>query len=246
MVLLQETSPGRADGKNAPIGTAGRQTTTLVDRLHKSGGSEYDYAMVRTTSYQNFTLPSGTQGGRILYDNKRFKLLSSCPEYTGGSSFNPSCSFALPIMSGDSETKRRRAAFALLENRATGQRFWAVSAHLDERHSSNKSTGAKYDRLRGAQAKAIAALLTRVNPNRYPVVLGADLNTWQNDRWGFSGHDALIAAGFQDTKSAPSRVNMAYSTVNEFRTTVKKNSTGLGSHLDVVMVKGGKGGRLAG
>lgn len=242
VVLLQETSPGRADGKNAPIGTAGRQTTTLVDRLRQRGGPSHDYAMVRTTSYQNFNVLSGTQGGRILYDNKRFKLLSSCPEYTGASSYNPSCSFALPIMAGDTEAKRRRAAIALFESRATGQRFWAVSAHLDERHSGNKATGVKYDRLRGAQAKAIVALVTKVNTGRYPVVLGADLNTWQNDRWGFSGHDALVAAGYLDTKSAPSRGNLAYSTVNEFKTTVPKNSTGLGSHLDVVMVKGGKGG----
>lgn len=242
VVLLQETSPGRADGKNAPIGTVGRQTTTLVERLAKRGGPSYDYAMVRTTSYQNFSLPSGTQGGRILYDRKRIKLLSSCPEYTGSSSFHSSCSFALPILSGDSETKRRRGAYALFENRSTGQRFWAVSAHFDERHSSNKAVGLRYDSLRGSQARAIVSLMNRVNTKRYPVVLGADINTWQNDRSGYSGHDALIAAGFYDAKAAAIRVNVAYSTVNEFATTVKKNTHGLGSHLDVVMVKGGKGG----
>lgn len=244
VVLLQEASPGRSDGRNAAIGTVGRQTTTLVDRLRSRGGPRYDYAMVRTTSYQNFAIPSGTQGTRILYDRKRFTLLSSCPEYTGGASYHSACSFTLPILAGDTETKRRRAAYALFESRATGQRFWAFSAHLDERHSANKTTGARYDKLRGAQARAIVAVANRVNTQRYPVVLGADINTWQNDRSGFAGHDALVSAGFQDAKGAASRVNVAYSTVNEFAATVPRQSSGLGSHLDVVMVKGGRGGAL--
>lgn len=242
VVLLQETSPGRADGVSAPVGTIGRQTTTLVDQLKKQGGSKYDYQMVRTTSYLNFDLPSGTQGGRILYDNKRFKLLSDCPEYTGKSSYNSSCSFALPILSSDSESKRRRGNYALLQSRATGQKFWAVAAHFDERHSSNKTTGASYDKLRGNQAKAIVTLVNKVNTGKYPVILGVDMNTWQNDRSGYSGHDKLIAGGFYDTKAAPSRTNAAYTTVNEFETTMTKNGSGVGSHLDAVLVKGAKGG----
>ena len=241
VVLLQETSPGRADGVNAPIGNVGRQTTTLVDQLKKQGGSKYDYTMVRTTSYVNWNLPSGTQGTRILYDNKRFKLLSDCPEYTGKDSYHSSCSFALPILSGDSESKRRRGNYALLQDRSTGQQFWAVSAHLDERHSSNKKTGARYDQLRGNQARSIVTLVNKVNTKNYPVVLGADINTWQNDRSGYSGHDALVAGGFYDTKASASRTNVAYTTVNEFKTRLTKHSSGLGSHLDVVMVKGGRG-----
>lgn len=241
VVLLQETSPGRADGKNAAIGTVGRQTTTLVDRLKKRGGSKYDYAMVRATSYVAFNRPSGTQGARILYDKKRFKLLTACPEYTGKSNYNSSCSFALPVLSTDSETKRRRGAYALLESRSTGQRFWAISAHLDERRSSKKSTAARYNALRGAQASAIVSLTRKINTKKHPVIVGADLNTWQHDPSGYAGHDALVAAGFLDTKSAPSRVNVAYSTVNEFKTRLTKNGNGVGAHLDVVMVKGGEG-----
>lgn len=241
LVLLQEASPGRADGRNAAIGTVGRQTTTLVDQLRRRGGSAYDYAMVRTTSYQNFALPSGTQGTRILYDRKRFTLLSSCPEYTGGASYHSACSFTLPIAAGDGEAKRRRAAYALFESRATGQRFWAVSAHLDERHSTSKTAAARYNSLRAAQSRTIVALANKVNTARYPVILGADLNTWQNDKPGYAGHDVLVAAGYRDAKAAATRVNLAYSTVNEFKTTVPRQSSGLGSHLDVVMVKGGRG-----
>ena len=241
VVLLQETSPARADGVDAPIGKIGRQTTTLIDQLKKQGGSKYDYKMVRTTSYVNWNRPSGTQGTRIIYDNKRFALLSDCPEYTGKDSYNSSCSFALPILSTDSESKRRHVNYALLQSRSTGQKFWAVSAHFDERRPNGKS-GATYDKLRGAQAKAIVTLVNKVNTKKYPVVFGGDINTWQNDRLGYSGHDALIDGGFYDTRSASKRSNAAYSTVNEFKTTMTMNSNGLGSHLDVVMVKGGKGG----
>ena len=242
VVLVQEASPGRADGKSGSTAKVGRQTTTLIDQLAAQGGSTYDYRMARTTSYLKSGLPRGTQGGRVLYDNKRYKLISDCPEKTGKKTYNAACSFTLPILSTDSEKKRRRGGYALLENRSSGQRFWAIAAHLDERHSSSKKTGPKYDKLRGAQADAIVSLVDSVNTKDYPVILGADINTWQNDKMGYSGHDKLIAAGFYDTLAAETRVNPEFTTSNGFKTTLKPNGNGVGSHLDVVMVKGGKGG----
>lgn len=242
VVLLQEVSPGRADGKGGSTAKVGRQTTTLVAQLKKQGGSKYDYRMVRTTSYLKSGLPRGTQGGRVLYDNKRYKLLSSCPEKTGKKTHNASCSFKLPILSTDGENKRRRGGYALLENRSSGQKFWAIAAHLDERHSSSKTTGPRYDRLRGDQARSIVALMNKLNTKNYPVILGADINTWQSDKSGYSGHEALIAGGFYDTLAAETRINPEFTTSNGFKTTLTPNANGVGSHLDVVMVKGGKGG----
>ncbi len=197
--------------------------------------------MVRTTSYLKSGLPRGTQGGRILYDSKRYKLLSSCPEKTGKSTHNASCSFKLPILSSDGESKRRRGGYALLQNTKTGQRFWAVSAHFDERHSGSTATRARYNKLRGDQARAILALLKKVNTKNYPVVFGADINTWQNDRSGYAGHDVMVAGGFYDTAAATVRINQQYSTSNQFKTTMGKASSGFGSRLDVVMVKGSRG-----
>jgi exonuclease III len=242
VVLLQEISPGRADGKGGSSKGIGRQTTTLVDKLAKKGGKTYDYKMVRTTSYLKSGLPRGTQGGRVLYDNKRYKLLSSCPEKTGKSTHNASCSFKLPILSSDGESKRRRGGYALLQNRKTGQRFWAISAHFDQRHSSSKTTGPKYERLRREQARAILALVKKLNTKNYPVVFGADINTWQSDRSGYSGHDVMISGGFYDTAAALHRVNVNYNTSNGFATTLKRSTHGFAPRLDVVMVKGAKGG----
>lgn len=242
VVLLQEISPGRADGKGGSTKKVGRQTTTLLSQLAKQGGKRYDYKMVRTTSYLKSGLPRGTQGGRIVYDNKRVKLLSSCPEKTGKKTYNASCSFKLPLASGDSEKQRRRGGYALLQNRSTGQKFWAVSAHYDPRHSSSKTNGPKYDRLRAAQARYVVSLMNKLNAKRYPIVFGADINTWQSDKTGYSAHDVMVAAGYYDTAAAKRQVNAAYNTSNKFATTLGKSSSGFGPHLDVVMVKGGKGG----
>ena len=242
VVLLQEISPGRADGKGGSTEKVGRQTTTLLSHLKKHGGKKHDYRMARTTSYLRPGLARGTQGGRVLYDNKRYRLVSSCPERTGKKTYHASCSFKLPILSTDSESKRRRGGYALLKSRATGKKFWAVSAHFDQRHSSNKTTGARYNALRGKQARAVLALVKRVNKKKYPVVFGADTNTWQNDKSGYTGHDVMVAAGFYDTAAARVRVNAAYTTSNGFDPTLRRNGYGVGSHLDVVMVKGGKGG----
>lgn len=242
VVLLQEISPGRADGKGGSTAKVGRQTTTLLDQLAKRGGTGFDYKMNRTTLLVKTGQKRGTQGGRVLYDNKRYKMLSSCPEKTGKTTYNASCSFKLPILSSDSESKRRRGSYALLQNRKTGQKFWAVSAHLDERHSSSKTNGPKYERLRGDQARYLVSFINKINTKKYPVVFGADLNTWQSDKSGYSGHDVFVAAGYYDTASALTQVNIAYNTSNRFATTLGKSKHGYGPHLDVVMVKGGKGG----
>lgn len=242
VVLLQEISPGRADGKGGSTAKVGRQTTTLLDHLKRQGGSQYDYQMNRTTLLVKTGQKRGTQGGRVLYDNKRYKLLSSCPEKTGKSSYNASCSFKLPILSSDSESKRRRGSYALLENRSTGKKFWAVSAHLDERHSSSKTTGPRYERLRGDQARYLVSFINKLNTKNYPVVFGADLNTWQSDKSGYSGHEVFVAAGYYDTAHALTKINPQYNTSNRFATTLGTSNHGYAPHLDVVMVKGAKGG----
>ena len=246
VVLLQEISPGRADGKGGSTAKVGRQTTSLLAQLAKQGGKAYDYKMNRTTLLVKTGVKRGTQGGRVLYDNKRYKLISSCPEKTGKTTYNPSCSFKLPIASGDSESQRRRGSYALLQNRKTGQKFWAVSAHLDPRHSSSKTKGPKYNKLRAAQAKYLVSLVNELNTKKYPVVFGADINTWQSDKSGYSAHDALIAGGFYDTAAAKVRINAEYNTSNGFATTLSKSAHGYGPHLDVVMVKAARAVRTAG
>ena len=214
MVALQELSPGRADGKPLPTTGSVRQTVSLVNALRAAGGSRY--RLVRTTPYVKPGVPEGSQGARILYDTSRYSLVSPCPETARDGSYSSSCTIVMPLRASDSATIRRRAAYAVLADRATGKRFFVVSAHLDARHSTNTTTEHSYEALRASQAKAVLARVTQLNTAHLPVVLAGDLNTWQNNKAGYGAHDALIASGYYDTAAALTQVNVRYTTMNAF------------------------------
>jgi hypothetical protein len=239
VVMLQELGPGRADGKKGTLKGRVRQTTSLTNTLSNLGGGQYK--LVRTTSYFPTGTKHGTQGARILYDSSRVRLLSRCPDMTGKRSYNRACAFDVPLAPGDSLKLRRSAAFAQFADRRTGHRFWVASAHLDSRHSGNDKKEAVYNRLRAAQAAAVVKRVARHNSSGLPVIFGGDINSWRTDRGRYAPHRALVARGYVDTANAPRRVNYAYASVNHFKTTMKRSSSGNGVRLDVVMVKGGRG-----
>ena len=144
----------------------------------------------------------------------------------------------MPLRASDSATIRRRAAYAVLADRASGKRFFVVSAHLDARHSTNTTTEHSYEALRASQAKAVLARVNQLNTAHLPVVLAGDLNTWQNNKAGYGAHDALIASGYYDTAAALTQVNVRYTTLNAFARTILANASGWGARLDVITVKG--------
>ena len=218
VVALQELSPGRADGKPLPTTGSVRQTVSLVNALRAAGGSRY--RLVRTTPYVKPGVPEGSQGARILYDTSRYSLVSTCPEIARDGSYSSSCTIVMPLRASDSATIRRRAAFAVLADRASGKRFFVVSAHLDARHSTNTTTEHSYEALRASQVKAVLARVTQLNTAHLPVVLAGDLNTWQNNKAGYGAHDALVASGYYDTAAALTQVNVRYTTLNAFARTI--------------------------
>jgi predicted extracellular nuclease len=236
IVLLQELGPGRADGNPGHLDGHQRQTDSLLTALAKAGGKRY--RLVRTTAYVKPGTAHGTQGARILYDSKLFTLLSHCPQTTGTSGWNASCSFDLPIAGGDTAADRRSAAYAEFADKSTGRRFWVVTAHLDNRHGSTKTAEAKWNRLRVKQVAAIESKITKLNRGRLPVIFGGDLNSWQRDDFGYAPHDKLVGYGFHDAVAATTRTHYAYPTVNHFDRVLKptKLASG-GSRLDVIMVK---------
>jgi len=242
IVALQELGPGRADGRSGSTASYPRQTTSLVSALRRAGNQTY--ALVRTTPYVKPGLPSGSQGARILYDTSRYQLRSSCPETASGSNWSSSCSIPMPVYPGKGEGERRRAVYAELADRTTGQRFFVVSAHLDSYHSSSASKERSLEAHRGRQISAVIAGMAKINTDRLPIVLGGDLNSWQNNRVADDAHEILAARGYYDTSSALRRINMGYATVNHFDTTVKENPQKVGARLDVVTVWGGRGAKL--
>lgn len=245
VVSLQELGVGNANGTPVTSTLTLTQTMSLLNTLHANGGGRY--RLVRTTRYVKPGTPEGIQGARILYDTSRYSLAISCPEtapgtqYLAGSSYSSSCTIRTPQLSGDSAWSYRRAAYAVLANRATGKRFFVVSAHLDTRHSTVRTTERTFELLRARQIKTVMARIAQWNMSRLPVVLAGDLNTYQNNQGGYDAHDAVVAGGYYDTAAAASQVNVHYATVNKFWCTIPLLGSGWGPRLDVVTVKGVRG-----
>ncbi len=239
IVMLQELGPGRADGGTGHLDGRLRQTDSLTATLARLGGGRYK--LVRATSYVKPGTPHATQGARILYDSSRYRLTSRCPETTGASQWNPSCSLGLPLAAGDSPARRRTAAYSRFADRRTGRQFWVASAHLDTRHSTDNATEARWNRLRSQQAAAVAAAVAAHNPQHLPVFFGGDLNSWQTDRGHYAPHRTLTGDGYADAVGARTRINWRYPTITRFRTTVPRTRSRYGgSRLDVVMVQRAK------
>ncbi|WP_375432120.1 hypothetical protein [uncultured Friedmanniella sp.] len=236
VVALQELGPGRADGKKGKTNGHTRQTVSLLNNLKKVGAGKY--RLVRTTPYVKPGTTHNTQGARILYDSTRYRLAWACPEKTGKKNYSTSCSLNLPLLSSDGESKRRSAAYALLENKRTGKRFWFASVHLDDRHSKSKAKEKQYNALRGRQMKAVYTRLAQVNTKKRQVVVAGDVNSWQNNRVGNAPHDYLVGQGFYDTAAARTRVRTQYTTINHFDRVLHPASQGYGVRIDVIMVRG--------
>ncbi|HEX5905450.1 MAG TPA: endonuclease/exonuclease/phosphatase family protein [Propionibacteriaceae bacterium] len=235
VLAVQELGPGRADGSKGTTTGHLRQTVSLERSLQRVIGDDR-YQLVRTTPYVKPGTNHGTQGTRILYDTRKFKLLSNCPEKTGSKNYNPSCSMNLPLRSSDSESLRRSAAYAKFADRKTGVRFWVVSVHLDDRHSSSLSTEKSYNALRGAQARAVYLKVNGLRKSGEKIIYAGDFNSWQTNRAGDAPREYLLRQGFYDTAAAATRININYPTINHFNTTV----TAKRIRLDMVMIKDSK------
>ena len=235
VLAVQELGPGRADGTKGTTTGHLRQTTSLLRSLRSVVGDSR-YQLVRTTPYVKPGTNHGTQGTRILYDTRKFKLLSYCPEKTGSKNYNPSCSMNMPLRGSDSEGLRRSAAYAKFADRKTGKRFWVVSVHLDDRHSGSLSTEKSYNALRGAQARAVYQKVNGLAKAGEEIIYAGDFNSWATNRAGDAPHHYLVGQGFYDTAKASTRINIKYPTVNHFQTTLSAKPI----RLDYVMIKGSK------
>lgn len=236
VVAIQELGPGRADGKKTKLRGALRQTESLQKALQSVGAGKY--RVVRLTAYVKPGKPSGTQGGRMVYDTKRYRLVTTCKETTGKSNYNPSCSIPLPTLSSEGATRRRHGAYAEFEDKQTGQNFFVISVHLDERHSGSLSKERELDELRRAQASAAYRKVEALNRRGHPVILAGDINSWRTKRGSHAPYDYLTSQGFQDAVTAESQINSSYPTVNHWKQTLRANAPGRQVALDVVMVKG--------
>lgn len=236
IVAIQELGPGRADGKKGKLHGATRQTTSLERALGRIGAGKY--RLVRETAYVKPGSNHGTQGARILYDTSRFSLVSHCPETTGKKNYNYACSLNTPILGRDGRGQTRSAAYAQFKHKATGKKFWAISVHLDDRHSGSRSKERAYDNLRRSQIRAAYNRVQGLNGARVPVIVGGDINSWRTKSGSDAPRSYLLGQGLRDSVNAPRKVDARYPTVNHFKRVLRANAPGRQVALDIVMVKG--------
>ena len=233
IVAIQELGPGRADGKRVSVGNGLRQTTSLEKALKSVGAGKYQ--LTRVTAYVKPGARHGTQGTRILYDTKKYRLVSKCREKTGKSNWNRSCAMVMPMKSG----KPSSAAYAEFEDRSTGRNFFVISAHLDSRHSGSRSKEKVYDNLRARQARAVYSKVNKL-ANGKPVIFGGDINSWRTKAGRHAPFNYLHSKGFRDSTRAPSKIDAQYPTINHWKKTLKPNAPGRQVALDVIMLNRGK------
>lgn len=236
VATMQELNVGRADGKSGWLQGSPSQAGSLIGELNRIGAGRY--RLVRTTAYTTPDDRVDTQGERILYDSSRLTLESSCPDSTGSHSYSTSCALRLPLRPSDPSSLTRFAGLAQFRDKATGKEFIVVSAHLDRRHTGTAADQTSFDQLRAAQVQAILTGVAARNPKHLRVIVAGDFNSWQNDRYGDSGHDLLVARGFSDSYVSALRIRGQYGTYNGLAVDVPVGVNGYGTRLDKIMSQG--------
>lgn len=246
VLTVQEANPTAYAPYASGADKVHTQVLTLLDRLNADTAG--DYKLVRQSYYADYMDPSNVktqQGERILYDASKYDLLSDCPDMTGNRYYNTSCSIELPTsLAGDPVTanNKRWAAYAEFRAKATGQRFWVVSVHLDNVGGGRDSLAVQRggDDLRAAQMQYVLDRIDALNTAGEPVLLAGDLNTFQNSKspHGYAAHDVLVRHGFYDTFAAASRSGYQYDTENGYGLNAKADLSGVGARIDTIMTRG--------
>lgn len=167
---------------------------------------------------------------RIIYNSDRVELLEK------GSSFLPK---------GKS---RRAATWGIFRQKATGERFFFLSTHL-EPTNDKKGSRTNYN-TRRRQANAVVEIIRRNNPEKLPVIAVGDYNSTKWEKPSNGPYDIMEGAGYLDPlgndyrsrRSAPSafvekRINTSYASYNMY-TRKARNFPGqlTGSNPDYIFV----------
>jgi endonuclease/exonuclease/phosphatase family metal-dependent hydrolase len=249
IVAFQEAIPTGKNNKWNDNPSGEGQIASLVDQLN-ADTTPGRYAAVRLDYYDlGEAQYAGTQQGmRIVYDTTKYKVINGCADTPGKRHGNTSCSIQLPLLSGDSASLTRWAAYAQFQQidslgNDVGGPFWVVSLHLDERGTPGYTPQTKYNSLRLSQMKTIISTMKTVmaaaGAADQPLIIAGDVNDWQNDQAsnGWNIHDYLVSQGFFDTVAAAKTSGLTYASVQDGWTTPKAVPTGFGPRYDIIMYK---------
>lgn len=167
------------------------QFEQLRDAVNTVGGS------YQLTDDQEYSLGSGKEGTRILYDDSKLTMLSQ-------GNFAPSAV----------NTYLRYVPWALFQDKVTGEQFYFISAHLDNRKDKARST--TLYKLRLKQTTSIINKARTFAESGHQVVLAGDLNSNIYSVPTNGVDRKLSAAGFFDAYATANNVNEFKVTFNNF------------------------------
>lgn len=184
------------------------------------------WKMVREGRFTKPNVATGGESVRIVYDSRKVRLLSKCPEKNGRA-----CTSKLPRSGGIMH--QRMAQYAQFQDKKTKKKFWVVSIHLDYR------SGAKYDSIRERQLKSVANTMKRLSKGKQPVFIMGDYNLSATVAAAAKPQQWLNSQGYVDAATAPTALNMNYSTFNAWRGD-RVSSLPYGSRIDKIYGRGSK------
>ena len=229
VIGIQEASQGWLVSGGRKIDLS--QFEDLRNRL-RSGGTPYEVTNPHRNNCVNSKTPSScryqdrgaSKGTKIFFNTATVKLVSQ------GSKKLPQCS-------GCNE---RYVAWAVLEQKSTGQQFFFAETHIEY--------GGSYYNLRKAQTETMMAEVYRRRPAGIPAFVVGDLNSSRYATPANAPYDEVISHGFIDPlghtykspkvsskATAEKRIRAHYNSHNNFiRTVPHFSSNENGSNMDYI------------
>ena len=207
--------------------------------LQKGLGAGYRLANGHRNNCVKSTTPTGcvyadqgaSKGIKILYRGSRLTLLGQGSRKL--SALNP-------------EDPERYVAWAVLQQKSTGKRFFFADAHLEQKKDVEGATG--YHELRRTQAQEVIQAINENNSQRLPVISVGDYNSSKWAAPSNAAYDVMLAAGFvdplgnayQSTTTAPGatverRINTHFASFNGYRRVASQRPSFInGSYIDYI------------
>ena len=229
VIGIQEASQGWLVSGGRKIDLA--QFEDLRNRL-RSGGTPYEVTNPHRNNCVNSKTPSGcryqnrgaSKGTKIFFNTDTVKLMSQ------GSKKLPQCS-------GCNE---RYVAWAVLEQKSTGQQFFFADTHLEP--------WSNYYSMRRIQAETMMREIELRRPSRMPALVVGDFNSTRYATPANAPYDEVISHGFVDPlghtyksprvsskATAEKRIRAHYNSHNNFvRTVPHYQPNENGSNLDYI------------
>jgi Metal-dependent hydrolase len=240
VIGIQEASQGNLKGST--LSQYDNLQALLGDPYRLTNAYRYNCATSTSSSSCSYVNRGASQSVRIIYNAETLELLAS------GSKL---------LAKVTSNDNKRYLAWAKLRQISTGKEFYFGTTHLQP-NPAGKTTAydSKYTPLRDTQAKQIRDELTRVNPNRLPIVLAGDFNSRWNSPAATAGtyrngpYTIFTGAGYSDPLNSGSaagrtlgpqpgmsRLDAEYYSANGYERKALRSANGsVGTNIDYILV----------